>query len=427
MLSMLTIVIAALLILLGVPILFAIAVGAILAISLTGDASLLVVVQRMFQSANIFPIVAVPLFMLAGEVMNRGGLSQRIIHLSSRLIGHVPGSTALSATLASMLFAAISGSASATSAAIGSIMIPAMIRARFQRAFATAVQAFSASTGVIIPPSITLIIYGALAGVSIGQLFAASIIPGLLAGIAMMAVSYNRARIEKLPTEPFAGWKESGRAFRGAFWALLMPIVILGGIFSGRFTPTEAAAVAVLYGLVIGLFIHRELKLADMRSMFTDAALKSSIPVLLFCVAGVLNYIFNLDRLPQTLAEQTMALTSNPLIFLLLINVFLFILGMLMESSATLVVLTPILAPLAASYGIDLVHFGVLMNLNLAIGQATPPIGSTLFISCTISKTDIGEMFRPSIPFLVAAWIVLLLVTYCEPVSMIGVRLLSGG
>ena len=427
MLSLLTLLLAVLFVLLGVPVLFALGAGAVLAILLTGDASVLIVVQRMFDAGNLFPIVAVPLFMLAGEVMNRGGLSRRIITLSSRVIGHIPGSTALSTTLASLMFAAISGSASASSAAIGTIMIPAMLRARFQRAFATAVQAFSASMGVVIPPSITLIIYGALAGVSIAQLFAASILPGLFMGMALMFVSWRRARTEQLPTEPFPGVPSVLSALRKATWALFMPVVILGGIFGGVFTPTEAAAVAVFYGLVVGLLIHRELRARELPEVFVQSALRSSVPVLLFCIAGVLNYIFNVDRLPQEMASFMLGVTSNGVIFLLAVNVLLFLLGMVTESSATLVVLTPILAPLAQSYGIDLVHFGVLMNLNLAIGQATPPIGSTLFVSCTISRTDIGEMFRPSVPFLIAAWIVLLIVTYFPALSELGASWVVAG
>ncbi len=420
MLSLLTLLFTVLFTLLGVPVLFALGTGAVLAIVLTGEASLLMVVQRMFDASNLFPIVAVPLFMLAGEVMNRGGLSRRIVALSSRVIGHIAGSTAIATTLASMLFASISGSASASAAAIGTIMIPAMLRARFERAFATAVQAFSASLGVVIPPSITLIIYGALAGVSIAQLFAASVLPGLIMGVALMVVSYRRARSERLPTEPFAGVRPAWLALRKAAWALLMPVVILGGIFGGVFTPTEAAAVAVAYGLVVGLLVHRELRVRELGRVFVDSALRSSVPVLLFCIAGVLNYIFNVDRLPQEMANAMLSVTSSGVLFLLAVNVLLFLLGMVTESSATLVVLTPILAPLAKSYGLDLVHFGVLMNLNLAIGQATPPIGSTLFISCTISRTDIGEMFRPSVPFFVAAWVVLLIVTYMPALSLLG-------
>jgi len=427
MLSLLTLVLAVVFTLLGVPVLFALGAGAVLAILLTGDASVLIVVQRMFDSGNLFPIVAVPLFMLAGEVMNRGGLSRRIIALARRVIGHIPGSTALSTTLASMLFAAISGSASASSAAIGTIMIPAMTKERIERTFATAVQAFSASMGVVIPPSITLIIYGALAGVSIAQLFAASIVPGLVMGMALMAVSWRHARTRQLPTEPFPGVRPVLTSLRKAFWALLMPIVILGGIFGGIFTPTEAAAVAVLYGLLVGLLVHRELRARELPQIFHQSALRSSVPVLLFCIAGVLNYIFNLDRLPQHMAETMLSVTSSGVVFLLAVNVLLFLLGMVTESSATLVVLTPILAPLAKSYGLDLVHFGVLMNLNLAIGQATPPIGSTLFISCTISRADIGEMFRPSVPFLVAAWVVLLLVSYIPALSLLGAHWVVAG
>jgi C4-dicarboxylate transporter DctM subunit len=412
MMSLLAFLIAVLLALLGVPLLFAIALGCIVAIGLTGDASMLIVIQRMFYSANLYPIIAVPLFMLAGEVMNRGGLSRRIIEFSNRLMGHIPGSSGLTTTMSSMLFAAISGSSAATAAAVGTIMIPAMVRSRFKTAFATAVQAFSSSLGIVIPPSITLIIYGALAGVSISQLFLASIVPGLLAGLALMAVSFRQARKDKIEVEPFAGWRASGKSFLNAFWAILMPVVILGGIFGGIFTPTEAAAVAVLYGLIVGILVHRELHWNELYPMFTRSALNSSIPVLLFCVAGLLNYIFNVDRLPERLAESALSVTSSQVVFLLVVNIVLFVLGMMMESSALLVVLTPVLAPLAHSFGIDLVHFGVLMNLNISIGQASPPIGSTLFISCTISKTDIAKMFRPSLPFLAAGWIVLLIVSY---------------
>jgi len=411
MMSLLAVVVAALLAAAGVPLLFAIALGCVVAIAATGDISLLLVVQRMFYSANLYPIVAVPLFMLAGEVMNRGGLSRRIIGFSDCLMGRVPGGTGMTTTLASMLFAAISGSSAATAAAVGTIMIPAMIRDRFKPAFATAALAFSSSLGIVIPPSITLIIYGALAGVSISRLFLASIVPGLLAGLAFMLVCYREARRETIGVKPRdpPNWVGS---FRSAFWAILMPVVILGGIFGGFFTPTEAAAVAVLYGLIIGLFVHRELKFREMYPMLTRAALNSSVPVLLFCVGGLLNHLFSIDRLPERLAAGALSVTSSQVVFLLVVNLVLFVLGMFMESSALLVVLTPVLAPLATSFGVDLVHFGVLVNLNIAIGQASPPIGSTLFIGCTVSKVDMGRMFRPSLPFLIASWAVLLLVSY---------------
>ena len=412
MMSFLAITIAALLAVAGVPLLFAIALGCIIAIIAVGDVNLLIVVQRMFYSANLYPIVAVPLFMLAGEVMNQGGLSQRIIRVSDSLMGRIRGSSSLTTTMASMLFAAISGSAAATAAAVGTIMLPTMIRDRFKPVFATAVLAFSSSLGIVIPPSITLIIYGALAGVSISQLFLASIVPGLIAGLAIMLVSYRQAKIESIPAKPPQERRETFSALRNAFWAILMPVVILGGIFSGVFTPTEAAAVAVLYGLIVGLFIHRELRFGEMYPMFVRSALNSSVPVLLFCVAGLLNHIFSVDRLPERLATGALSVTSSQVVFLLVVNLFLFTLGMFMESSALLVVLTPVLAPLAQSFGVDLVHFGVLMNMNIAIGQASPPIGSTLFISCTISKADIGKMFRPSLPFLLSSWAVLLLVSY---------------
>ncbi|MBN1910049.1 MAG: TRAP transporter large permease [Pirellulales bacterium] len=412
MTSFLAIVVTVLLAALGAPLLFAIATGCVLAILATGEISLLIVVQRMFYSANIYPIVAVPLFMLAGEVMNRGGLSRRIIRLSDSLMGHIPGSSALTTTVACMLFAAISGSSAATAAAVGTIMIPDMVRNRFKPAFASAVTAFSSSLGIVIPPSITLIIYGVLAGVSIRQLFLASIAPGLLAGAVFMFLAYQRAKKDQIEVKPPAGLKASVQAAGSAFWAVLMPVVILGGIFSGLFTPTEAAAVAVLYGLIVGRFVYRELAWREIGPVFVRAALLSAIPVSLFCVAGVLNHVFSVDRLPERMAAGALSVTSSKVLFLLVINVVLFVLGMFMESSAMLVVLTPVLAPLAKSFGIDLVHFGVLINLNVAIGQASPPIGSTLFLSCTISKTNISQMFQTTLPFLIGSWSVLLLVSY---------------
>lgn len=409
---------AVLLATLGVPLLFAIALGCIFAIATCGDTSLLAVIQQLFQSANLYPIVAVPLFMLAGEVMNRGGLSRRIVDLSNHLVGRVAGSSGLTTTAASMLFAAISGSSAATAAAVGTIMIPSMIHDQFRRTTATAIQAFSACLGIVIPPSITLIIYGALTGVSIGQLFMASLVPGVVAGLAIMAVTYLHARKNNLPVKPFTGWTAARDSLRDAFWAAVMPLVILGGIFGGVFTPTEAAAVAVAYGLFVSVFIHRELRWSDFYSVFSQSALRSSVPVLLFSVAGLLNYILNFERVPESLAETALGMTSNRILFLLAVNVFLFVLGMLMESSALLVVLTPVLAPLAQDYGVNLVHFGVVMNLNLAIGQASPPVGSTLFVSCAVSKTNLSEMFGASVPYLTVSWLLLLLVSFFPGVCL---------
>ena len=377
-----------------------------------------VVVQRLFTAVDSFPILAVPLFMIAGNLMEAGGISKRLIDFCDALIGGVTGGLAMAAVLTCMFFAAISGSGPATVAAIGGIMIPSMVEQGYDRAFSAAVMAVAGAIGVIIPPSIPMVNFGVVGGVSISTLFAAGFGPGILVGISLMIVCYFTSKKHGYGVKRKFSFSHVLSTFKSAFWALLMPFIILGGIYGGVFTPTEAAGIAVGYGLIVGLFIYREMKVTDLPRLFMEASKSTAMIMMIIGTSSGFSWLLTAERIPDAIASGILGLTQSKIAVLMLINILLLIVGCLMETQAAIIILTPIFLPIVTSLGVDPVHFGIIMVVNLAIGMSTPPLGVNLFVACGVAKITIEQIMKAIVWLLIANIIALLLVTYIEPVSM---------
>lgn len=380
---------------------------------ITADVPLPVVAQKLVTSNDSFPLMAIPLFVFAGSIMSDGGVSKRLVDLADACVGWITGGLGIVANLAGIFFSAISGSSAATSAAVGTIMLPEMEKRGYDREFSTAIVAASGQTGIIIPPSVTMVVYGVIAGVSVKELFSGGIVPGLLMGISMCIVTYLISRKKGYSGTAFKGFRSVGRSFCKAIWGLLMPVIILGGIYGGVFTPTEAAAVAVLYGLIVGKFIHKEMTTASFIHILEDSIISSATIMIIMNAAGLFSWMLTRERIPVLIANMFISLTDNPIIFLMLINALLLIVGMMLNPSAAVTILAPILVPVALGFHINPVFFGVLMVCNLAIGSLTPPVGTGLFVASTISGVPIERVARASVPFmavLVADLVVLTLV-----------------
>jgi len=404
---------------LGMPIAFSLGVASVTTLQYGSNLPLTLAAQRLFTGTDSFPLMAIPFFMLAGELMESGGISRRLFDFAHAIVGFVYGGLAMVAVVAAMFFAGISGAAAADTAAVGAVSIPAMIRKGYKKGFAAAVQAAGGSIGVIIPPSIPMIIFGVVGGVSIGKMFMGGFIPGLLIGGSLMAVSYVLAKKAGYEKDAFMGFHKILRTFWGAFWALLMPVIILGGILGGIFTPTEAAVVAALYGLVIGFFVYRELRLRDLPRIFTRAAISTSTVMLLIATANIFGWILTAERVPQDVAAYLVTLSSSRYVLYGLILICLLVVGTFMETSASLIILTPVFLPVVEKLGIDPVHFGVVMVTALAIGMLTPPLGICLFISCNIAHIQLSEIVRYITPFLVIMIAMLVLITYVPDLVMV--------
>jgi len=376
------------------------------------------VAQRMFAGIDSFPLMAVPFFILAGDLMNRGGTTARIIAFADSLVGHIRGGLAHANVLASMIFAGISGSAVADTSAIGSIMIPSMEKSGYDVDFSAAVTATSSVIGPIIPPSIIMVIYGVSVNVSVGGLFAAGFIPGILMGIALMIVIYRVSKKRNYPRSEGFSSNRVAHEFRSSIWALMAPIIILGGILGGVFTPTEAAAVAVIYSFFVGKFVFREIEWRDLPGILFQSGITTGAVLLIISMANVFAWVVAANQIPVKLSSMFLSATSNPYVFLLIVNILLLIVGMFMETGAAIILLAPILAPIAVKLGIHPLHFGFMMVLNLAIGMATPPVGVCLFVSCGITGLSLERVSAASMRFVAALLGVLLLVTYVAPISL---------
>ncbi len=410
---------------LGFPVAFCLGITALIALWV-GDVPLLLMAQRMFTGMDSFPLMAVPFFVLAGELMNRGGTTRRIIDFANILVGRIPGGLAHTNIVASMFFGGISGSAVADAAALGTILIPGMTRKGFPLGFSAAVTAASSTMGPIIPPSILMLIMGVSTGISIGGLFAAGIIPGILMGLSMMAYSYIVAVRRNFPREEIVFslkllWKE----FRAAGPALLAPVIILGGILGGVFTPTEAAAVAVFYAFILGQFVYRELNLKEIPSIFIQSGITTAVLLLIIAMANIFSWVLTSEQIPTRIAGLLLKITHNPYIILLLINVFLLFVGMFMEGGAAIIILAPTLLAVAKTVGIDPMHFGFVMVFNLVVGLLTPPLGVCLFVVCGITNLSLQRMSRATFPFMVLEIGLLLLVTYCPAIVLVIPRMLG--
>ncbi len=375
----------------------------------------------MFDGATSFPLIAIPLFILAGALMNTGGISRRLIDFTSALIGFIRGGLAMVNVAVSLFFAEISGSAVADVAAIGSVLIPAMKRKRYRATFAAAVTSSSASLAIIIPPSIPMILYGALSDTSIVQLFVAGIIPGLLGGFAMLCLCWWFAVKYDLPREEAFSLPRLWKSFKSAGPALLLPLIILGGIFGGIVTATEGAGLAVVATLIIGVFIYRELSVKEFYHAMLEGVTQTAVVMLLVATSAVLGLHLTELEVPQRLARAITEITTNKYAVLMMLNVLLLIMGMLLHGAAAIILVVPIVLPLIHLIGIDPVHFGIILTLNLAIGQQTPPVASVLVTSCSIARTEIWDTTKTNVPFILVLFGVLMAVTYIPviPLSLV--------
>lgn len=408
------------LVVLGVPIAFVLGISSFVALWFGSTQTLTLIPQQMFTACDSFPLLAIPLFMIAGSLMEAGGISKRLIRLADVMVGHHTAGLAYVSIVTCMFFAAISGSGPATVAAIGAIMIPAMVQAGYDQGFAAAVMAVAGSIGIIIPPSIPMITYGVEADASIGGLFTAGFVPGILVGLMLMLCSRIVCTRKGfgISTRAKATRVERWTAFKDAFWAIMMPVIILGGIYGGIFTPTEAAAVAVFYGLFIEIFAYKELTLKKIKPVLVDSGVTTAMIMLIISAAKVFGWIMTAERIPDAVAKSMLAISSNKFVILLLINVLLLVVGCFMETNAAIIILTPILLPVVVKLGVNPIHFGIIMIVNLAIGMSTPPLGVNLFVACGIKKLSIERITRAVIPLLIANLIALLLITYISPISL---------
>lgn len=410
----------------NLPIALSLGLSAVVALKAQGDVPLLGAVQLMFTATDSFPLMAVPFFMLAGGLMNCGGISERLVRFALSLVGFIRGGLAMVAVLASMFFAGVSGSAAADTAAVGTVLIPSMRKKGYHIEFAAALQAAAGSIGVIIPPSIPMVLVGVIGGISIGGLFLGGFIPGVIIGLTLMAIAYLYAKKRGYPQERRATLLEALRAFKEAILALLMPLIIVGGILGGFFTPTESAAVAVIYALIVGLFVYRELKWSDLPRILVDAAVSTAVVMFVIACASIFGWVLARERIPQEIAAYILNFSRDPRVIFLLINILLLIVGCFLETAAALIILIPVLLPVISQVGIDPLHFGVVAVVNLAIGMLTPPVGICLYVSSGIAGIPMERISRAIVPFVAVMVVDLFLITYFPSLVMVLPRLFMG-
>lgn len=409
-----------LLIFIGLPLAFSFGISAILFILINMPNNLSIITSQAFNAIDSFALLAIPLFIFAGDIMKDGGLSRRIVDFAYIFVSKIRGGLAHVTVLASTFFSAISGSAAATVAAIGSIVIPEMVKRGYDKSYAATVAAASGILGMLIPPSIPMIVFAMTTNVSVAKLFLAGIVPGVMMALSFMIVNviFDKShKNNKEVIEPFT-LKEAAKISWGAIPALIMPVIILGGIYSGIFTPTESGAVAVFYGIAVGILIYRQLNLKKLLNIGKSSAYTSALIMFIISLAGIFGWVITTQRVPDLISSSITGLTDNPILILLLLNIIYLILGSFLETVTAVLITTPIFMPLIYSIGVDPIHFGVIQTVNLAIGLITPPMALTLLVACRISKVPMRETFIPIIPFLIAAIIVLLLVTFIPEISL---------
>ena len=401
-----------------IPVAISIALASVFGIVFFSNLPLLVVPQKMFTGLDSFPLMAVPFFILAGNLMTRGGVSHRLVDFAKSVDGGTQGGLASSCVVACMVFAAISGASVATTFAIGSILIPAMVRHGYPVNMAASIQASSSELGVIIPPSVPLILYAVSTQTSITQLFVAGIGPGLLVATALIIMVQIWCRLTGRGKEDGDDKKPIFGSFVSAFWALMMPVIILGGIYGGIFTPTEAAAVAVMYALFLGLFVYKEMKLTDLPDLFKNAAISSGAVMLIIAAASLFSFLISLSGMPGAVGAWAEGTFVHAWTFLLAINLLLFVIGMFIETSAAILVLAPILTPVAMAFGIDPVHFGIVIVVNLALGMFTPPLGVNLFAAAQVANIPVQRMFKTLVIPVLTMITTLMIITYVPHISL---------
>ena len=404
----------------GLPVFFGLLAAPGLLLWLNGQPRDLALLYRnVYNGMDSFPLMAIPFFMLAGVLMNRGGITARLIEFSQAIMGHFRGGLAHVNILSSMLFAGLSGSAVADTSAIGSMLIPAMVKNGYTRKFSAAITAASSVIGPIIPPSGIMIIYSYVMGESVAALFLAGIIPGILVGLGLMLMTWVMAQRYDFPVATKRStWSERGNASIKAFFPLLTPVIILGGILGGIFTPTEASAVAVAYALIVSLFILKSMTVRDLPKVLTEAAMVSSVVLLLVGAAMAFKTVVSLSHAPEILAAWILGLSDNPLILLFLINLLLFVVGMFLDAGPAIIILAPILGPIFINLGVHPVHFAIIMSVNLTVGLATPPMGLVLFVASSVSGERIESISKAILPFLAVEVVVIFMITYIPAVSL---------
>lgn len=396
---------------LGVPVAFSLCLSVASILFFFMDKPLVMITQIMFSGIDSFSFMAVPFFMLAGSFMSAGGVTTRLVQFSQALVGSFTGGLAQTVSVSGCFFAAISGSSAATTAALGTTMVNEMEKKGYARDWATGVVASSGVVGIVIPPSITMVVYGVIADTSIGDLFIGGFIPGMMMGASMILVSWYMAKKRGIRPEGNFSFAHLAKAFKESFFALMTPVIIIGGIYGGIFTPTEAAAVAAVYGIFVGLFIYKELKFRDFPQIIFQAVIGTTMIMLLVGAANVFGWLLTSLQIPHRLGEFVVSITTSPIMFLMALNVLLLIAGTMVNASAAVVILTPIFLPVAKTLGIDPLFFGVLMVVNLAIGCITPPVGLDLFVASAITKVPIERVMIASLPYLGALLVTLVILT----------------
>ncbi len=416
----------ALLLILGVPIAICVGLSAIITLAVSGDVSLAVIAQRMYSATDSFPMMAIPFFIVAGSIMEHGGLSKRLINFASSFVGQMTGGLGLVTVVTSMFFAAISGSGPATTAAVGGIMIPAMEANNYDKKFATSLTATAGALGPLIPPSVLFVTFGVATGVSIGALFMSGVIPGIMIALVLCIMVYFISKKRGfVGTDVKFSAKNVLVATKEAIWVIFMPLIVLGGIYGGVFTPTEAAIVAAVYGLFLGFVVYKELKIKDLPKIFVDSALTSAMVMFVIACAQSFSWVMSSFRVTNAIAAGVLAITSNKVLLLLLLNGMLLISGCFIELNASIVIFAPMLLPIMESIGVNPIHFGCFMVANLCLGLVTPPLGVNLYVACGLMKLKIEDTVRWLIPLLGACVAVVLLVTFCEPLALFLPRLLN--
>lgn len=406
------------LLLLGVPISFSLGVASLVAMWFGTRVPMENIPQMMFAASDSFTLLAIPFFILAGILMEKSGISGRLINMANKVCGSSTGGLATVGVVASMFFAAISGSGPATVAALGSILIPAMIAAGYEKGFSAAIMATAGGIGVIIPPSIAFIVYAVAANASIAKLFMAGFVPGLVVGLSLIGAGYLISKKRGYKGSEVATGAEIWQSTKEAFWGLMTPVIILGGIYGGIFTPTEAAGIAVIYAFIVGVFIHKELKVSELPKVLVDTAISSAVVMLIVSSAAVFSWLLANQNIPTMMAQWFLGISRDPIIILMLINVLLLITGCFLDAISAMMILVPILVPVVTALGIDITHFGIIMTVNLAIGMVTPPVGVNLYVACSIADISIERISKAVMPFLLASLVALLLITYLPQLSL---------
>jgi tripartite ATP-independent transporter DctM subunit len=416
----------AVLLLLNVPIALSLGVSSLIAM-LSAQLPMDMYPMQIYANIGKFTLLAIPFFMLAGNTMEKAGISDKLINLANKCVGHKTGGLAIVGVVTSCFFAAISGSGPATVASLGVIIIPAMINAGYSKGMSSALMATAGGIGVIIPPSIPFVVYGAIAGVSIGKIFMAGIVPGILMGAALIIASLLICKKMDIQPQPKATGAERWQALKEAFWGLMMPVIILGGIYGGFFTPTEAAAVAAVYGILVGIFVYKKLKLKDLYDLMVESAIGSAVVMFIVAAAGLFAWFCTTEGISDMASDLLLSVSGSKFMFLLIVNIILLIAGCFLDATSALYIFTPIMLPVATALGYDPVALGVVMTVNLAIGMVTPPVGVNLYVACGVSKISLGHISKSVVPYLVASLIVLFLITYIPDIilflpTMMGIK-----